>query len=256
MDKVKIAVTHASGLLAEALLERMAKMGIKSDNVVLLDQENQVGNRLSYGDTYLMVADQHEYDYEDLTAVLLLEPDAELESLLQHADCYVVSHHVDKINNSIFTPQLSPQSNLPQQPCAIKLASAELATLLLVSKAIHENYEIKELNAVNVLSSSIYGKSGVEELASQTISLLNSQQVETRLFPLQLAFNMIPVESTADMEQQLVSGMQAKELKCSIQNILIPAFHGLAISISLETRQKIDMKKLTEIFSETPSRPS
>lgn len=83
MEQLKLAVTHASSLLAEALLERMAKTGIKADSIVLLDQQQQAGNRLSFGGTYLTVLDQHEYDYDDLTAVLLLEPDAELENLLQ-----------------------------------------------------------------------------------------------------------------------------------------------------------------------------
>ncbi|MCK4707227.1 MAG: hypothetical protein KAU21_01310 [Gammaproteobacteria bacterium] len=247
MEKTKFAVTHASGLLAEALLKSMAESGISSDSVILLDQEQQVGNRLSYGDTYLMVEDQHEYDYENLTAVLLLEPDAELESLLLHADCYVISHHANEMSQGVFTPLLS---KLPEQPCAIKLASAELASLLLVANVIHSHFGISSLNIVNVQSSSHYGKSGVDELASQTISLLNSQDVKSGVFPLQLAFNMIPGEPDADMENQLIDAMQADDMKCSVQNILVPAFHGLSISVSLEVKHKIDLKKLSGLLNE------
>ncbi len=250
MKSSKIAVTHASGLLAEALLERMAESGIKSDSVILLDREQQAGNRLSYGDTYLMVEDQYEYDYEDLAAVLLLEPDAELESLLQHADCFVISHHVDKVNNSVFTPEITAESNLPEQPCALKLASAELSTLLLVAKVIENNFGVKSLNVVNVFSSSFYGKTGVEELASQTISLLNSQDVKSTVFPLQLAFNMIPDGDESIVEEQLVSALQADGLKCSVQNILVPAFHGLSISVSLEMNSEVDIEKISSLLNE------
>jgi aspartate-semialdehyde dehydrogenase len=250
MVSSKIAVTHASGLLAEALLVRMSESGIKSDNVILLDRELQAGNRLSYGDTYLTVEDQYEYDYEDLAAVLLLEPDAELESLLQHADCFVISHHVDKVNNSVFTPEITAESNLPEQPCALKLASAELSTLLLVSKVIHNNFGVKSLNVVNVFSSSFYGKTGVEELASQTISLLNSQDVKSTVFPLQLAFNMIPDGDESIVEEQLVRALQADDLKCSVQNILVPAFHGLSISVSLEMSSEVDIEKISSLLNE------
>ncbi|MDQ7010569.1 MAG: hypothetical protein Q9M29_01985, partial [Mariprofundaceae bacterium] len=74
----KIAITHASGLLAEALLASMADSAIDSQQVVLLDQSALAGNRLAYGSTYLDVQDQLDFDYEDLMAVLLMEPDAEL----------------------------------------------------------------------------------------------------------------------------------------------------------------------------------
>ncbi|MBT4078362.1 MAG: hypothetical protein HOE78_17450 [Gammaproteobacteria bacterium] len=250
MKSSKIAVTHASGLLAEALLERMAESGIKSDSVILLDREQQAGNRLSYGDTYLTVEDQYEYDYEDLAAVLLLEPDAELESLLQHADCFVISHHVDKVNNSVFTPEITEESNLPEQPCTLKLASAELSTLLLVTKVIENNFGLKSLNVVNVFSSSFYGKTGVEELASQTISLLNSQDAKSTVFPLQLAFNMIPDGDESIVEEQLVSALQADDLKCSVQNILVPAFHGLSISVSLKMNSEVDIEKISSLLNE------
>ena len=250
MKSSKIAVTHASGLLAEALLERMAESGIKSDSVILLDREQQAGNRLSYGDTYLTVEDQYEYDYEDLAAVLLLEPDAELESLLQHADCFVISHHVDKVNNSVFTPEITEESNLPEQPCTLKLASAELSTLLLVTKVIENNFGLKSLNVVNVFSSSFYGKTGVEELASQTISLLNSQDAKSTIFPLQLAFNMIPDGDESIVEEQLVSALQADDLKCSVQNILVPAFHGLSISVSLKMNSEVDIEKISSLLNE------
>jgi len=249
MDKVKFAVTHAGGLLAEALLESMAESSIKSDSVILLDGEQQVGSRLAYGDTYLTVEDQYEYDYENLTAVLLLEPDKELESLLEFADCFVISHHIDNVNSSVFTPQLTSPSNLPEQPCAIKLASAELSSLLLPITVIHENYGLASLNVVNVFSSAVYGKSGVDELASQTIALLSSQDAKSQVFPLQLAFNMIPDESASIIEDQLMSTLQANELKCSVQNILVPAFHGLSISVSLETKDKIDVEKISDLLN-------
>ncbi len=248
MQQAKFAISHASGLLAEALLERMAESGIKPDNVVLLDHQQQVGNRLSFGDTYLTVMDQLEFDYEDLTAVLLLEPDAELESLLQHADCYVISHHFnEQLDQQIFSPDISI---LPEKPCPVKLASAELSSLLLAANVIHKNYAINSLNVVNVLSSSVYGKTGVEELASQTISLLNSQDVKSTVFPVQLAFNMVPLASSTVAEQQLVQIMQNDTLRCSVQNILVAAFHGLAISVSLETTEKMDLQEVTRLLNE------
>lgn len=241
MEKGKIAITHASGLLAEALLERMVKSGIESNRVILLDNEQHVGNRLAYGSSYLTIDDQHEHDYEGLAAVLLLGHDAELEGLLKYADCYVISHLALDSNGTLFTPGVTTP---PQQPCAIRLASAELAILLPVVQAIHEDYGLNRLAVTNILTAASYGKAGVEELATQTVSLLSTGEAKNSIFPLQLAFNMIPAECQSELELRLAEAMQIEDLRCSVQNILVPVFHGMALSVVLETTAEIDIELL------------
>ena len=102
MPDSRIAITHASSLIADALLQQMSESGIAADSVVLLDQEQHAGQRLAYGSSYLTVLNQYEYDYEDVIAVCLLQQDAELESLLKHADCYVLGHHLDNQHKTFF----------------------------------------------------------------------------------------------------------------------------------------------------------
>jgi aspartate-semialdehyde dehydrogenase len=244
MTRPLIAITHASSLLAEALIQQMAESGIKPDSVVLLDTNEEAGNRLAYADTYLTVGDQYEYDYEDLTAVLLLESDAELESLLQHCDSYVIGHHLGQSREGLFLPN----SNLPEKPAMIKLPSPEVATLMMVITPLMQTSAIKSLQSVNILSAALYGKPGIERLASQTISLLNSKEVENSLFPLQLAFNMLPVAASAELEYQLITAMGGGT-QCSINNILVPAMHGMAISVSVEFGEEISSAEIVKRFS-------
>ena len=250
-EQKKIAITHASGLLAEALLEAMAASGFDSEQVILLDREELAGNRLAFGGTYLDVQDQLAFDYENLMAVLLMEPDAELEDLLQHADCFVISHH-GLSDQAVFVNPQSASFSLPETPCALRLPSAELATLLLAVQPIHDQFELKNLNVVNILSAAFYGKTGVEELAGQTISLLNTQPVKSTVFPMQLAFNMFAPDSEQDFEQQLSAALQHDELKCAVQQLLIPAFHGMAISVNLETAAPIKLPTLADALSQRP----
>ncbi len=247
----KIAITHASGLLAEALLQSMAACGIDSERVILLDQEELSGNRLAFGSTYLDVQDQLAFDYENLLAVLLLEPDAELEDLLQHADCFVISHH-GLSDQAVFVNPQSASFTLPDAPCELRLPSAELSTLLLALQPVCDRYTLKNLDVVNILSAAFYGKTGVEELAGQTISLLNTQPVKSSVFPMQLAFNMFAPDSEQDLEQQLSMALHQDDLKCAVQQLLIPAFHGMAISVNLETSNAIELQSLADELTQQP----
>ncbi len=244
MTQPLIAITHASSLLAEVLIQQMAESGIKSDSVVLLDTNEESGNRLAYADTYLTVGDQYEYDYENLTAVLLLQADNELESLLQHCDSYVISHHLDKNREGLYVTG----SDLPDSPAMIKLPSPEVATLMMVINPLMQSMTIKSLQTVNVLSAALFGKSGIEQLAKQTINLLNSKEAENSLFPLQLAFNMLPAVSNTELEYQLSTAL-GSDTQCSINNILVPAMHGMAISVSVELGEEVTSEEVHDRLS-------
>lgn len=239
MNKGKWAVTHASTPLAEALLECMAEQGIDSEDVILLDTELLSGKRLSYGDTYIETQDQMEFDYENLDAILLLEQDSELEDLLQHADCFVISHYFDADAEPVYSPDSTCATDW-SKPKPVKLANAELSTLLNILTPLRPKYKLTSLQMVNILSVSFFGKPAVDELATQTIGLLNSQKPENQLFPLQLAFNMQPVVTATGMENQL-SELLGGSVNCSIQNMLVPAFHGMASSVTLTFKSSIEL---------------
>jgi len=188
----RLAVTHAGGPLAEALLEQFQESGMQPDSLVLLDREDRVGKRIAYGDTYLPVEDQHDFDYEDLAGVLLLEADAELVDLLQHADCPVLSHLSLVEQAPLFG---GAHGSLPEQGF-VKLPSAELATVLPALQALDRRAGLQALHLVSIVSAMHLGQTGVDDLAAQTIGLLNSRDIDAGVFPQPLAFNLIPASSS------------------------------------------------------------
>ncbi len=248
----KIAITHASSLLAEPLLEMMAQSGIDPESIVLLDTEEQAGNRLPYGHTHITVLDQQAYDYEDLLAVFLLERDNALQDLLRHADCYVASH-VDVDSKEVyFFAEARDLSGLPQAPASIQLASSELSTLVSILRPLRQHLDLDSVQVVNVLSASRWNKPGVDELASQTIELLNGREVASSVFPMQLAFNMIPQSGDSRETSRLAALMDVPGLNCSIQDILVPAFYGLCIAVVLESKQNIQLNVIQDKLASLP----
>ncbi len=240
----RLAVTHAGGPLAEALLEQLQESGIQPDSLVLLDREDRVGKRIAWGDSWLHVEDQHDFDYEDLAGVLLLEADAELVDLLQHADCPVLSHLPLVEQAPLFTGAGSP---LPGQGF-VKLPAAELATVLPALQALDQRAGLESLHLVSIVSAMHLGQTGVDDLATQTIGLLNSRDIDAGVFPQPLAFNLIPVPPGSDDElRQLIGGDRTR---ISQQQLLAPAFHGLAIAVSLRLRRELDLEQAENALRE------
>ena len=240
----RLAVTHAGGPLAEALLEQLQESGIKPDSLVLLDREDRVGKRIAWGDSWLPVEDQQDFDYEDLAGVLLLEADAELVDLLQHADCPILSHLPLVEQAPLFTGAGCP---LPEQGFA-KLPAAEQATVFPALHALDQRAGLEALHLVSIVSAMHLGQTGVEDLATQTIGLLNSRDIDAGVFPQPLAFNLIPVPPDSDEElRQLIGGDRTR---ISQQQLLAPAFHGLAIAVSLRLQQGLEPEQAESALRE------
>ncbi len=233
----RLAITHAGGPLAQALLEHLRQSGIGPDSLVLLDREDRAGRRIAYGDTWLHSEDQHDYDYEDLAGVLLLEADNELVDLLRHADCPVLSHLLLDKKAPLFAGAHSP---LPQQGF-VKIPSAELATLLPALRALDQRAGLESLHLVSIVSAMHLGQSGVDDLAAQTIGLLNSRDIDAGVFPQPLAFNLIPLPP--DPDEELLQLLGQDTIHLTQQRLLAPAFHGLAIAVALRLRQGLDLEQ-------------
>ncbi len=237
----QLAITHAGGPLAEALLEQLQESGIAPDSLVLLDTEERAGQRIAYGGTHLNTQVQHGFDYENLAGVLMLEADAELAGLLQHADCPVVSHLELSTQAVLYRPGFEEQ--LPARGF-VKLPEADLATVLPALQAIDARAGLETVMLVSVLSAMHLGQAGVDDLAAQTIALLNSRDIQSGVFPQPLAFNLIPLVGAGTDELEHL--IERPGIRLGRQQLLAPAFHGLAVSLSLELDRPFVTEELVE----------
>ena len=76
----RIALSHASSVAAEAILEKLPESGIESDSLVLLDHQSNLGKRVAFGGTHLALLDQQQYNYSNCALLMMPEADPELEA--------------------------------------------------------------------------------------------------------------------------------------------------------------------------------
>src|SRR5262249_41155487 len=103
---------------------------------------------------------------------------------------------------------------------------------------LHNKFPV-ESAAVTILEpASDRGNAGVDELQEQTVSLLNFQDVEKKVFGGQLAFNILPEpETAARTEDRILRHLQAifgdSLPKPAITAVQAPVFHSHAFSMFL-----------------------
>ncbi len=244
MDEYRVALTHAGSIATEAILEKLPESGLAPDSVVLLGDESKVGSRLAYADSFLVVQDQQEYQFTDCALVLMPEYDSSIEDRLLHQDTVLVSHCIDSSEPAVYAASRDADIDVTYTQSSVRVSNPELSCLLGVLPVLHQNYKISGINLVFLQSAESRGKSAIDELAGQTVSLLNSREAVPEVYPLQIAFNMIPAPGLKYLNSDLPRILGNSDIGCIHQVIDIPAFHGFAASVQLGFAADVDLEDI------------
>lgn len=121
---------------------------------------------------------------------------------------------------------------------------------------------LESLNLVAMLPVAMAGRGGVEELAHQTREVFAMQEPESEVFPVRMAFNLLPQvgapgESGATLfEQRCVDALRAElsagELPVLLTALWAPVFHGAALDIQGRCEKPLDAQTLRACWSGNP----
>ncbi len=136
-------------------------------------------------------------------------------------------------------PISGPEDIMPAPALAVSRLLKPLAALTSLESA----------EAFCALPVSVAGKVGVEELANQSRSLFNMESPDPEVFPLQVAFNLIPLGGTPD---SVGYGARLAESNRRIAGgprvgysvVWAPVFYGAAIFLHVLGKNAVDISAL------------
>lgn len=126
--------------------------------------------------------------------------------------------------------------------------------LALILHQIATLAPIELCSATVVQPASEFEQEGVEELAQQTISVLNIQSVPKTIFDRQLAFNLYP--ALEHNEQFIVSQVRALTDPRTQLALLITQgtiFHGHTFSLFIKTKDTLDEQRIRTALAANPA---
>jgi len=121
-------------------------------------------------------------------------------------------------------------------------------------------HQIAQLSPIEICSATVvqpaseFDQEGVEELAKQTISVLNVSTIPKEIFDRQLAFNLYPAPERS--EEFIVSQIRALTDPRAAVALLITQgtiFHGHTFSLFIKTGEELDVARITEALSRNPA---
>jgi aspartate-semialdehyde dehydrogenase len=264
-----VAIAGATGLLGETLLELLDQRRFPVASLTLLGEGDEVGESRSFRGKQHDVKAIDGFDFSACQLAFFVGGEAMAEThAVRAADagCVVIdSSRAFAYDDAV--PLIIPEVNalaIADYSQRGILRSPDCDTILLwsVLHECHAHYRFNRLVLTVCQAVSRQGQAGIEELARQTTRLLNAQPLETKIFPRQIAFNLLPVTSSI-----VDSGYSADELllmhetrrllletplEISPTVIQAPVFFGDTLLVHVEADVEIDIEEIADRLQQTP----
>ena len=267
--KFDVAVVGATGAVGETMLEILAERKFPVGEVYAVASSRSAGNRVKFGDRHLVVKDLAEFDFSKVQ-IGLFSPGASVSAVYAPkaaaAGCVVIDNtsqfrYDDDI--PLVVPEVNPHAVAQYKNRGI-IANPNCSTIqmLVALKPIHDAVGVTRINVCTYQAVSGTGKEAIEELATQTANLLNAKPVEAKVYPRQIAFNVLP-----QIDVFMDNGYTKEEMKMvwetrkimgdeSIQvnptTVRVPVFFGHSEAVHIETRDKITAEQARELLRKAP----
>jgi aspartate-semialdehyde dehydrogenase len=265
----RIAVAGATTDVGREILNILAEREFPADEVVALGPRRSLGTEVSFGDHTLKVRDVETFDFAGFDMALFAmdaEDSRKFAHLATEQGCVVID------GSSAFRLEPSVPLVVPEvNPGAIDayrermiIASPEAATaeMVVVLKPLHDRARIRRVVASTYQSVLSAGKKGMDELWNQTKGMyVPGQEVAPKVFPRQMAFNVIPQigefmeDGTSREEWQIVAEVKKildPSIRMSVTCVRVPVFVGDAESVNIEFEDFLDEDEARDILRESP----
>ena len=253
-----VAIVGATGAVGEEMRLCLEERNFPLESLTLLASARSAGKKMSFRGETITVKELTHDSFEGIDIALFSAgggisltygPSAAA------AGCVVID------NSSAFrmdpevplvVPEINPEAakNAPKKIIANPNCSTIIALMGLAP--LHEAFGLRSIIASTYQAVSGSGAQGIVELEDQMKAIAAGQPVELKVYPRQIAFNVIPqVDSFTDNgytkeelkmlnEGRKILGLD--ELKVSCTCVRVPVFRSHSISITAQFEKPVDVE--------------
>ena len=264
----KVAVVGATGAVGEVMLAVLEERKFPVGELVALASERSAGGTVNFGTGELVVQDLATFDPAGVDIALFSAGGAVSK---EYAPKFAAAGAVVIDNSSAFrqdddvplvVSEVNPEVARDRPRGIIANPNCSTMQLLVALAPIHRKAGIERINVATYQSVSGTGRKALEELGRQTAGLLNFQTVEPEVYPVQIAFNVIPhggdftdngyttEEMKLVQETRKILGDDTIRINATV--VRVPVFYGHSEAVNIETRDKLTAAEARQLLQAAP----
>ena len=268
-NKVNVAVVGATGAVGRTILNILEQRNFPIDSLYLLASERSAGEQIAFNNKQYTVENLTDFDFSK-AQIGLFSPGASVSAnyapKAAAAGCVVIDN-TSQFRYEEDIPLVVPEVNghaIAQYTNHNIIANPNCSTIqmMVALKPIKDAVGITRINVCTYQAVSGTGKKAVDELAGQTLKLMNGNKAEHEVYPRQIAFNVIPhiggfmEDGTTEEEWKMVVETKKildPKIKTTVTCVRVPVFYGHSEAVHIETREKISAAAVRELYAELPA---
>jgi aspartate-semialdehyde dehydrogenase len=265
--KYVVAVAGATGAVGREMIEILAERNFPVSELVPLASERSEGERIEFNGRNRTVGKLTKDSFKGVDIALF---SAGAPRSLEFAPAAVGAGAVVIDNSSAFrmdpkVPLVVPEVNahaVGAHQGIIANPNCSTIGMVVALKPIHDAAKIRRIVVTTFQSVSGTGKKGVDELAQQTVALLNFKDVEANVYPHQIAFNCLPhidsflengyTKEEMKMVNETKKIMEDDSIRVTATTVRVPVFRCHSESVNIETEKKVSANEVRAVLAAAP----
>jgi aspartate-semialdehyde dehydrogenase len=267
-EGLRVAVVGATGAVGSTMLGILRERRFPATQVVPFASRRSAGHTIDHGDADLEVQALSPEAIQSFDVALFSAGGAvsrEWAPRFADAGCVVIDNsstwrmedHVPLVVAEVNPDALDGQQGIVANP------NCSTMQMVMALKPIHDAAGIERIVVSTYQSTSGTGQRAVEELHDQARAVLEAKEIETSVYPHQIAFNVLPqVETFKDgddytteerkmmAETRKILGDQT--LRISATCVRVPVYNSHSESVNIQTRGDLSPKRCREVLSAFP----
>ncbi len=269
LEPIDVAVLGATGVVGETMISILEKRKFPIRNLYALASEKTAGKIIFFNNKRIMVEDASTFDFSKVK-IGLFSAGGDVSEIYAPkaaaAGCIVIDNtskfrYINEI--PLVVPEVNPEC-IAQYVNKNIIANPNCSTIqmLVALKPIYDAVGIEKIHVATYQAVSGTGRHAISELAAQTGELLNGRPIESKVYPHQIAFNVIPhIDAFQDNgftkeEMKMVWETQKilgdPNISISATAVRIPVFYGHSEAVHIEMTKPLSAKDARKLLSTAP----
>lgn len=266
MKNIKLGIIGATGCVGLEMLKILEEKNLDISELRLFASPRSKGRILKYNNQDIEVSMLDDGCFDGLDFVLGA---ATNEIAKNYKDKIVKSKAIFIDNSSAFrmdedvplvVPEINPEDAFKNNGVIANPNCSTIITMVAIN-AINNLSTIKSINACTYQAVSGAGVGGMYELQQQTTAIMNNEEIETKVFSEQIAYNCIPQigsfndngYTTEEMKMQNEGRkiMHLPELLVDCTCVRVPVMRSHSISVTLQLEDKLELSAIRKALKNT-----
>ena len=264
---LNVAIVGATGNVGRQIIHILAEREFKIKEIYAIASSASIGNEVSFGDhKTLVVKSLDNFDFTGIDIAFFAAGGRISKEYCKK----VAAQGIVVIDTSSYfrmdkdVPLIIPEVNAEDMKHHHNLIASPNCSgtqMIMALAPLHDIAGVKRVVAATYQSVSGAGKAAMDELFNQTKTTYTYGELEPRVFPKQISFNVIPqiddiTEDGSTKEEdkiiQEIKKILDEHIEVAVTCVRVPVFVGHSVAMNIEFEDAISVLQATKALAKFP----